>query len=116
MIHNIEREAEMSSWKIVAQVDDIFGEEPCAVSVDGLRVALFNLEGCIYAIEDRCPHDKTAKLSEGYVDGATIECPIHQSCFDIRTGKVLSRPAESDVRRFVTRVEDGKISIELGPA
>lgn len=106
----------MSSWKVIAHVDDIFGQEPCPVTVDGLRVALFNVEGGIYAIEDRCPHDKVARLSEGYVDGVTIECPIHQSCFDIRTGKVLSLPAECDVRCFATRVEDGKISIELDPS
>ena len=105
----------MSSWKVIARVDDIFGEEPCAVTVDGVRVALFDVQGCIYAIEDRCPHDKVARLSDGYVDGGTIECPIHQSVFDIRTGKVLCAPAEEDVRLFATRVEDGKIFIDLDP-
>jgi nitrite reductase/ring-hydroxylating ferredoxin subunit len=105
----------MSSWKVIARVDDIFGEEPCAVDVDGIRVALFNVQGCIHAIEDRCPHDKVVRLSDGYVDNGTIECPIHQSRFDIRTGKVLCAPAQEDVRLFATRVEDGKISIELDP-
>lgn len=105
----------MSSWKVVARMDDIFGEEPCAVSVDGMRVALFDVQGCIYAIEDRCPHDKVARLSDGYVEDGAIECPIHQSRFDIRTGKVLCAPAEHDVRCFPTRVEDGQISIDLDP-
>jgi NAD(P)H-dependent nitrite reductase small subunit len=103
----------MSSWSLVAQVDDLFGAEPHAVTAQGMRLAVFDVQGCIYAIEDRCPHDKMARLSDGYVDDGTIECPIHQSRFDIRTGQALCLPAEGSVRCFPTRVEDGKIFVEL---
>ena len=67
-------------------------------------------DGRFYAIEDRCSHEDYA-LSEGELDGYTVECPQHGSRFDIRTGDVLSLPATLPVRSFAVHVSDGEVVI-----
>ncbi|MGE0585183.1 MAG: non-heme iron oxygenase ferredoxin subunit [Flavobacteriaceae bacterium] len=97
-------------WTRVARVDDVpESEDATVVAVDGEPVALFHVEGAFYAIDDRCPHEKAARLSDGYLDGMSIECPMHQACFDIRSGKVLSPPAKEDVGCYDVQVSDGQI-------
>lgn len=94
----------------VARVEEVpGGDDAHVVVVDGEPVAIFLVEGNYYAIDDRCPHEKNARLSDGYLDGMSIECPLHQACFDIRTGKVLAPPAKEDVGCYDVRVEDGEL-------
>ncbi len=80
--------------------------------VEGLYIAVFNVGGTYYAIEDVCTHDD-GPLVEGDLDGFAIECPRHGARFDIRTGAVLSMPAVVPVRWFPVRVEDGAIRVDL---
>lgn len=74
------------------------------VRVDGVDVAVVNTEEGLFAIEDRCSHADVA-LSEGDVVGCTIECWLHGSAFDLRTGNPLSLPANVPVRVFPISVE-----------
>ncbi len=62
------------------------------VEIDGRPIALFNVEGVFYAIDDVCTHDG-GPLAEGKVAGNQIECPRHGARFDVRTGKPLCMPA-----------------------
>jgi 3-phenylpropionate/trans-cinnamate dioxygenase ferredoxin subunit len=78
-----------------------------AVEVAGESVAVFNLEGNYYALEDYCPH-AGGPLSEGRLEGQTIICPWHGSCFDVTTGAVTCGPAKIGVRAYSVIVE-GKI-------
>jgi len=80
--------------------------------VDGLYIAVFNVDGRYYAIEDRCTHDD-GPLAEGDLDGYTIICPRHGARFDIRDGRVLSMPAVIPVPWFPVRVEGDEIQIGL---
>jgi len=73
------------------------------VVVDGWTVAVVNTVEGIFAIEDRCSHADVA-LSEGEVDGCTIECWLHGSQFDLRTGEPLSLPANTPVPVFPVAV------------
>jgi 3-phenylpropionate/trans-cinnamate dioxygenase ferredoxin subunit len=73
------------------------------VVVDGWTVAIVNTVEGIFAIEDRCSHADVA-LSEGDVDGCTIECWLHGSQFDLRTGEPLSLPANKPVPVFPVTV------------
>ena len=100
----------MSGWVDVAGAGEF---EPGAirrVDVDGTQVAVFNLDGEYYAIEDVCTHDGGI-LTGGTVEGEVIVCPRHGARFSIRTGEVLAPPAYEDVRTFPVRVESGRVQV-----
>jgi 3-phenylpropionate/trans-cinnamate dioxygenase ferredoxin subunit len=73
-------------------------------------VAVFNVEGVLYAIDDTCTH-QDASLSEGWLENCLIECPLHSSSFDLRTGKPTAPPAKRPVRIYHTVVEDGVVYV-----
>jgi len=80
------------------------------IDVDGTDVAVFNLDGAYYAIEDVCTHDGGV-LTGGEVDGDVIVCPRHGARFSIRTGEVLAPPAYEDVPTFPVRIEAGIVQV-----
>lgn len=82
------------------------------VRVSGRVLALYNLNGTYYATDDTCTH-AFASLSEGYIDGDTVECPLHQGCFHIPSGKAVAPPVTQDVRAYPVKVVDGDIYVEL---
>jgi 3-phenylpropionate/trans-cinnamate dioxygenase ferredoxin subunit len=77
------------------------------------RLALCNVDGTIYAIDDTCTHDD-GPLGAGHLEGHAIECPRHGAKFDVRNGRVLSMPAAFPVKSYVTRVVDGNVQVDLG--
>ena len=84
------------------------------VEHDGRKIGVFNCEGALYAIEDRCSHDD-GPLAEGDFDaeaGVAI-CPRHGSEFDVRTGRPLSLPAYQPVETFEVFVEDGLVKVRV---
>ena len=76
-------------------------------------VAVFNVDGVLYAIDDTCTH-QDASLADGWVEDCAVECPLHASCFDLRTGKVSGPPAKFPVRTHRVVVQDGMVYDELG--
>ncbi|WP_030928530.1 bifunctional 3-phenylpropionate/cinnamic acid dioxygenase ferredoxin subunit [Streptomyces sp. NRRL S-646] len=79
-------------------------------------VAVFHTEdGELYAIDDTCTH-QDASLSEGWLEGCEVECPLHASKFDLRTGAVDAPPARLSVRTHQVHVEDGTIYVDLSDA
>lgn len=82
------------------------------VEVEGDRVALFNLDGEIYAIGDTCPH-QGGSLSQGRVKGDEVECPWHGSLFSARTGEVRSFPARENVASYKVRVTGDDVEVEI---
>jgi 3-phenylpropionate/trans-cinnamate dioxygenase ferredoxin subunit len=84
------------------------------VEVDGRKIGVFNANGELYAIEDRCSHDD-GPLAEGPFDPErrTVECPRHGSLFDLTTGRPKTLPAYLPVGTFPVRVEDGVIKLEV---
>lgn len=103
----------MSRWSDVASVDELTAGSCRVVEVDGTNVAVFNLGGEYYAIEDACPHDG-GELARGRVEGEEIICPRHGARFSIRTGAVLGPPAYEDLRIFPVRVAQGRVQVETG--
>jgi 3-phenylpropionate/trans-cinnamate dioxygenase ferredoxin subunit len=100
----------MSDWVDVAAVADLPPGESRTVDVDGAQVAVFNVEGAYYAIEDVCTHDG-GLLTGGEVDGDQVICPRHGARFCIRTGKALTPPAYEDVATFPVRVESARVQV-----
>ena len=82
------------------------------VETGGVRIALCNVEGKIYAIEDVCTHDD-GPLGEGKLQGFEAECPRHGARFDVRTGAVTRMPAVVPVRSFPVRVEGDQIYVDV---
>lgn len=76
-------------------------------------IALFNVGGEYYAINDRCSHGN-ASMSEGYIDeDATVECPLHSASFCLKTGKALCMPATEPLQTYPVCVIEGAVFIDL---
>lgn len=82
------------------------------VLVDGRPIALFNVEGEVYAIDDMCSHAE-ASLSEGEFSGDEVTCPRHGARFNVKTGAALSLPAWAPVETFPVKVEGGEIYVGI---
>jgi nitrite reductase/ring-hydroxylating ferredoxin subunit len=95
---------------VCAAADLAPGDMKC-VLVRETRILLANVDGRIYAISDICSH-AMAYLSEGFLDGAVVECPLHGAQFDVPTGKTLSPPADKDIKTYEVTVADGRVLVE----
>jgi 3-phenylpropionate/trans-cinnamate dioxygenase ferredoxin component len=84
------------------------------VEVGGRKIGVFNCDGTLYAIEDRCSHDD-GPLAEGEFDAGacTVECPRHGSLFDLTTGRPKTLPAYTPVQTFPVSVESETIVLEV---
>ena len=102
----------MDGYVRVAAVEDIPAGERLLVEFDGIRIAVFNLDGSYYAIEDLCTHDGGPLVEGEILDGCQVECPRHGARFDIRTGEALSMPAFEPTPAYEVRVEDSQIFVE----
>jgi 3-phenylpropionate/trans-cinnamate dioxygenase ferredoxin component len=104
----------LRQWVTVAQAEDIPAGHAARVEIDDVPVAIFNVEGDLYCLDDTCSHAE-ASLSEGDLDveRCAIECPLHGSSFDLRTGDPLTLPAVEPVRAHHVDVSDGMIRIAL---
>jgi 3-phenylpropionate/trans-cinnamate dioxygenase ferredoxin subunit len=96
----------------IATLDSLAEGAGKCFSVDGLRVAVFKVDGSIHAIDDRCSHAE-ASLAEGELFGTDVECPRHGAEFDIVTGQPRSLPATSPVSVYPTEVRDGSVFVTL---
>jgi nitrite reductase/ring-hydroxylating ferredoxin subunit len=88
-------------------VDEVHPGVPHRVVVD-VPVALYNVEGEIFATADTCTHGQSS-LCDGYLDGDVIECAWHMAKFSVRTGKALSLPAVEPLCSYPVRIADGKV-------
>jgi 3-phenylpropionate/trans-cinnamate dioxygenase ferredoxin subunit len=86
-----------------------------AVVVDGVELALVRDGDTVYAIADECSH-AAIPLSEGEVEGCEIECWLHGSRFDLRTGKPVNLPATEPVQTYPTTIEGDQVLVDLSPA
>lgn len=100
----------MADWVTVAVVGEIAPGSCRVADVDGTAVAVFNLGGEYFAIEDVCTHDG-GELASGHLEGDQVVCPRHGARFCVRTGEALSAPAYEPTAKFPLRIEDGKIQV-----
>ncbi len=96
----------------IAKIGDVAVGTAVRIGIRGLSVALFNLDGAYYATAEICTHADVS-LVDGYISGETVECPLHGSCFSIKTGKVLSSPATDALATYPVRLEGDHILIGL---
>jgi 3-phenylpropionate/trans-cinnamate dioxygenase ferredoxin subunit len=96
----------------VAKVSEIAAGQIRIVSVGTTRIALCNVAGTLYAVEDRCTHDD-GPLGEGTLQGETIECPRHGALFDVKNGAAVRMPAVVPIRTFPVRLEGEQVFVEV---
>lgn len=99
-------------WVRAAARDDLTAGEVLGVELAGRSIALYATDGGIFATDNICTH-AYACLSDGWLDGEVIECPLHAARFDVRTGKVMDPPATEDLKSYEVRVVDGEIQVRL---
>lgn len=101
------------TWAAVATQEELEPGRARVYEVEGIRVALCNVEGEFHAVADLCTHDG-GPLGEGELFGNQIECPRHGARFDVTTGRAVVLPAVRPVKAYPTRVVDGVVEIEVG--
>lgn len=84
-----------------------------AFPVGRYEVALFNIDGDYYALENACPH-QGGPIADGWIEGETVTCPWHAWCFDLRTGK-MTLGDFAWIPRFEVRVEEDGIYVATEP-
>jgi 3-phenylpropionate/trans-cinnamate dioxygenase ferredoxin subunit len=101
----------MSEWVWVAELADISPDGGLRVVVDDVPLALWRVDGEVYATQDTCTHEE-ASLSEGDLWGDIVDCPMHGAQFNVRTGEVLSLPALFPLATFPVKVQDDDVYVE----
>ena len=100
----------MTTWQTVAKTSDIPPERVAVFQVGDHEVAVCNVNGQFYAIDDVCTHDG-GSLDQGELDGEEIECPRHGARFDVRTGAVTQLPAYVPVETHEVRLEGESVQV-----
>jgi naphthalene 1,2-dioxygenase ferredoxin component len=98
------------NWVTVAKRGDLPAGQIKGVKLGKAEIALYNLDGEIYATDGVCSH-AYANLADGYIDRGLIVCPLHAGCFDVKTGKAMEPPAEDDIKTYPVRVVGDDIQI-----
>jgi 3-phenylpropionate/trans-cinnamate dioxygenase ferredoxin subunit len=97
----------------VASTTDVQPGEVRVFQVNGRSIALANLDGTFYAVDNLCTHDN-GPLGEGTLWNGTIECPRHGARFDVKTGAVKALPAVRPVRAYPVQVDGDEVSVDVG--
>jgi nitrite reductase/ring-hydroxylating ferredoxin subunit len=95
----------------VCATGEVAEGEALKVETEGLTLAVFNVDGEFFVIDDQCTHGP-GSLSEGWLDGHEIECDFHQGRYDVRTGKVTAPPCMVPVRSYDVVVVGDAVMIE----
>jgi nitrite reductase/ring-hydroxylating ferredoxin subunit/uncharacterized membrane protein len=103
-----------ADWTAVLPLSEIAEYQARRVEIDGTPVLVYRHGEAVYAIGAVCSH-AGGPLEQGTFDGACVECPWHQSVFDMRDGHVVHGPATLGQPSFLARIRDGKIEIRLKP-
>ncbi len=102
----------MGTLTTLGNASDVPAGKGKAFDAGEQRIAVFQVNGQYWALDDKCPH-AGASLAEGYLDGNKVGCPWHYAEFDLATGKHISAPANCAVRSYPVVVEDGQLKVQL---
>ena len=102
-----------NNWLDISALDEVPEEDVLGVDTGGKDVALYKVEGQVYATDNLCTHGH-ARLCDGFLDGFEIECPLHQGKFDIRNGNPTCQPVTVAVRTYPVKIENGRVFVDLG--
>jgi naphthalene 1,2-dioxygenase ferredoxin component len=101
-----------SQWTEAIAFDQVPEADVIGKVVAGRDIALYNVEGRIYATDNICTHGH-ARLCEGFLEGHEIECPLHQGRFDVRDGAPTCAPVTEAIRSYPVKIEGGRVFLSL---
>ncbi|MEI8631175.1 non-heme iron oxygenase ferredoxin subunit [Vibrio sp. PP-XX7] len=96
------------NWISTVNVDDIPEDDVIGINVNGQQIALYKVEGEIFATDNVCTHGH-ALLSDGFLEDGEIECPLHQGRFCVKSGKAMCEPLTENIKTYSARVEADQI-------
>ena len=100
------------TWQFVTACGKVSSDTPVAFESGERKIAVFKVKDTFYATDNVCPH-AFALMTDGFVEGETVECPLHGAIFHIPTGKCMAAPAESDLATYPVKVEDDRVFVDL---
>lgn len=100
------------AWHDVGAVEEVSEDLPLSGKAGAKEIGIFRLGDAFYALEDVCPH-AYALLSQGFVDGDEVECPLHGAKFHIPSGKCTKEPGGRDLATYPVKVEGGRVFVQL---
>jgi naphthalene 1,2-dioxygenase ferredoxin component len=101
-----------NGWVKAAERGALGDGEVIGVIVSGREVALYEIDGELFATDDICTH-AYAKLSDGWLEKGEIECPLHAGRFEVKTGKATAPPCIDDIKTYPVRVDGDEIQVQL---
>ena len=102
----------MTNWVKAAFTKDVSDDSIQQLNINGCKVALYRCGEEYFATSDVCTH-AYALLSDGWLDGYEIECPLHQGKFDVRDGKPLCAPVTDPIRSYPVKIEGGRLYLQI---
>ena len=99
-------------WIDVTATEDIPEDDVSGVDIAGRSIALYRVEGEVFATDNLCTHGN-ARLCDGFLEGYEIECPLHQGKFDIRNGKAMCAPLTEDVKTYPIKIEGDRVFVAI---
>ncbi|PHR55509.1 MAG: naphthalene 1,2-dioxygenase [Robiginitomaculum sp.] len=100
------------TWFDALASDALPEGEVVGVMAEGLDIALYNVEGDVFATANICTHGN-ARLCDGFLEGHEVECPLHQGMFDVRDGRPTCVPALLPLQTYNVKIESGRVWIAL---
>lgn len=101
-----------ATWVDALAVEDLPRNDVLGLTVAGRDIAICTVGDAIHACDDLCTHGQ-ARLSDGWLDGHALECPLHQGQFDVRSGAPLRPPVTEALRCWPVKVEGGRVFLQL---
>lgn len=99
-------------WIDVTATEDIPEDDVIGVDIAGRSIALYRVEGEVFATDNLCTHGN-ARLCDGFLEGYEIECPLHQGKLDIRNGKAMCAPLTEDVKTYPIKIEGDRVFVAI---
>ncbi|SBS27692.1 Naphthalene 1,2-dioxygenase/salicylate 5-hydroxylase systems, ferredoxin component [Marinomonas aquimarina] len=101
-----------NNWIEIINIDDIPEDDVIGVNVSGQNIALYKVDGEVFATDNLCTHGH-ALLSDGFLEDGEIECPLHQGRFCVKSGKAMSEPLTEDIKTYATRTEGNQVFLAM---
>lgn len=99
-------------WIDAMARDDVPEGDVIGIRVAGKEIAVYDVEGEVFATDNLCTHGAT-RMSDGFLEGREIECPLHQGRFDVCTGKAMCAPLTDDIRTYPVKIENLRVMLKL---
>ncbi len=100
------------NWISAVPLQDIPEDDVLGISVEGKSIAVYKVDGEVFATDNVCTHGQ-ALLSDGFLEDGEIECPLHQGRFCIKSGKAMCAPLTEDIKIYPARIEAEQVYLQL---